>query len=422
MKAVIEAENISKCYRLGEIGSGLLSQDFERWLNRWRNKSDNWISVDETKRQFAGRKNEVIWSLNNISFQITKGEAIGIIGANGAGKSTLLKILSKVTLPTSGQIKGEGKVASLLEVGTGFHPELTGRDNIFLNGALLGMTKREIKRHFDEIVAFSGVEKYIDTPVKRYSSGMYVRLAFAVAAHLTPDILIIDEVLAVGDADFQKKCLGKMNEVTSREGRTIIFVSHNMQAISNLCSRAIWLDNGKIQANGPVRAVVNSYLGKFHNNQWKQRFQNHQEAPGNESIKVLSVELIPKLTDPLAPIDIRTELEVSFTFYNTIHNLSLAIELVLFDLSGDCIFDIPSGSSIYNEGMFTGHCLIPGNFLNDGSYFFSIYFAKDTSIPLFTFEHCITFDVADFRENTSWYEKWWGHVRPNFPLEIIESK
>src|SRR5580658_1240091 len=256
-KVVISAENVSKAYRLGQIGGGTLREDFARWWAKALHKPDPYLKIGEEHR--ARRMGEQFWALDDVSFEVKQGEALGIIGRNGAGRSTLLKILSQVTTPTSGNIKIMGRIASLLEVGTGFHPELTGRENIFLNGAILGMTKAEIRKKFDEIVAFSGVEEFITTPVKRYSSGMYVRLAFAVAAHLEPEILIVDEVLAVGDVEFQKKCLGKMDEV-ARGGRTVLFVSHNIRAVTALCTRGLLLRDGTVMMSGTPADVVGSYI------------------------------------------------------------------------------------------------------------------------------------------------------------------
>ncbi len=241
----IKAENLGKAYQLGQIGTGTISRDLERWYARMRGKEDPYLRIGEANDRSTKGESDIVWSLRDLNFEIEQGDAVGIIGRNGAGKSTLLKILSKVTAPTTGKISGHGRIASLLEVGTGFHPELSGRENIFLNGAILGMRKKEIQRKFDEIVDFAGIERYIDTPVKRYSSGMYVRLAFAVAAHLESEILIVDEVLAVGDAEFQKKCLGKMGDVSKGEGRTVLFVSHNMQSINRLCNKSLLLQNGK---------------------------------------------------------------------------------------------------------------------------------------------------------------------------------
>ena len=256
----LKAENISKQYRLGQVGSGTISHDLNRMWYKMRGKEDPYLKIGETNDRSQKGSSEYVWSLKDINFEIEKGDAVGIIGRNGAGKSTLLKLLSKVTKPTTGTIYTQGRIASLLEVGTGFHPEMTGRENVYLNGAILGMTRKEIKRKFDEIVDFSGVERYIDTPVKRYSSGMYVRLAFAVAAHLESEILIIDEVLAVGDAEFQKKCLGKMGDVTKGEGRTVLFVSHNMAAVSTLCNTGIYLKNGNLVSSGEIQNVISNYL------------------------------------------------------------------------------------------------------------------------------------------------------------------
>lgn len=256
----IKAEEIGKLYRLGQIGTGTISHDLNRWFARVRGKEDPFAKIGEVNDRTKKGSSDYVWALKEVSFEIKKGEALGIIGRNGAGKSTLLKLLSKVTKPTTGLIKIDGRIASLLEVGTGFHPEMTGRENIYLNGAILGMTKKEIKRKFDEIVDFSGVERYVDTPVKRYSSGMYVRLAFAVAAHLESEILIVDEVLAVGDAEFQKKCLGKMGEVSKGEGRTVLFVSHNMGAIQTLCSTALLLTQGQLVSYASTERVVKQYL------------------------------------------------------------------------------------------------------------------------------------------------------------------
>jgi len=260
MSTVIRVENLSKQYRLGDVGTGTLSHDLKRWWYQVRGKEDPYLRIGETNDRSTKGGSDYVWALKDINFEVKAGEVLGIIGRNGAGKSTLLKILSKTTKPTTGSIKVKGRIASLLEVGTGFHPELTGRENIYLNGAILGMTRREIHSKFEEIVDFSGVERYIDTPVKRYSSGMYVRLAFAVAAHLEPEILIVDEVLAVGDAEFQKKCLGKMKDVSVNEGRTVLFVSHQLGLIQNLCSKCILLEKASIKKQGNTIDILNYYL------------------------------------------------------------------------------------------------------------------------------------------------------------------
>jgi lipopolysaccharide transport system ATP-binding protein len=257
---ILQVENISKMYRLGQLGTGTISHDLNRWWHSLRGKEDPYARVGQVndRTQEGG---EYIWSLKDINFNVKAGEVLGIIGKNGAGKSTLLKILSQVTTPTTGTVKVRGRIASLLEVGTGFHQELTGRENIFLNGAILGMSKAEIKSKLEEIVEFSGVAKFLDTPVKRYSSGMTVRLGFAVAAHLEPEILVVDEVLAVGDAEFQNKCIGKMKDVSTRQGRTVLFVSHNMSSIKELCTRALLLDKGRIEKTGSVPEVIGHYQG-----------------------------------------------------------------------------------------------------------------------------------------------------------------
>lgn len=280
-------ENLSKQYRLGDVGTGTLSHDLKRWWYAVRGKEDPFAKVGETNDRTQKGNSEYVWALKDINLQINQGDAVGIIGRNGAGKSTLLKLLSKTTAPTSGSIKVKGRIASLLEVGTGFHPELSGRDNIYLNGAILGMRKREIDRKLDEIVDFAGIERYLDTPVKRYSSGMYVRLAFAVAAHLDSDILIVDEVLAVGDAEFQKKCLGKMGEVSQGQGRTVLFVSHNMEAIATLCQSLIILKHGNKDFDGHVDKGIPYYLNgvrstdpfvdfSLSRNQYFERFGHNQ--------------------------------------------------------------------------------------------------------------------------------------------------
>lgn len=260
MTVAIKVENLSKAYQLGEISTGTISRDIERWFARIRGREDPFLKIGEANDRTVKGTSNVVWSLKDINLEIQQGDAVGIIGRNGAGKSTLLKILSRVTTPTTGTIKAKGKIASLLEVGTGFHPELTGRENIYLNGAILGMRKKEIDRKLDRIVDFSGVERYIETPVKRYSSGMYVRLAFAVAAHLESEILIVDEVLAVGDAEFQKKCMGKMKEIGVEEGRTVLFVSHNMGMINQLCNSAVLLEYGKVVNSGRPDVILDEYI------------------------------------------------------------------------------------------------------------------------------------------------------------------
>jgi lipopolysaccharide transport system ATP-binding protein len=280
------------------------------------------------------------------------------------------------------------------------------------------MNKAEIQQKFDEIVAFSGIEKFLDTPIKRYSSGMYVRLAFSVVAHLEPDILIVDEVLAVGDTDFQKKCLGKMREVSQKDGRTILFVSHSMQAVNNLCNKAMWLQKGHLNEIGDSSTVVNKYLASVQKLNAKQNWDNMEDAPGNDFIRFKNVELIPQIIKPGDPIDIRTPLTVKFKFWNFTDNISLSVGLHLFSYSGECIFDIPSASKYFDKGLIEGECSIPGNFLNDGSYFISLIVVKDTSVQLYYFEDCMSFDMEDYRGDIKWFGKWMGAVRPSFPFRV----
>ena len=292
----IKAENISKQYRLGEVGTGTLSHDLNRFWYKIRGKEDPYLKIGEANDRTAKGDSEYVWSLREINFEIEQGDAVGIIGRNGAGKSTLLKLLSKVTKPTTGSFKVNGRIASLLEVGTGFNPEMTGRENIFLNGAILGMRRDEIKRKFDEIVAFSGVERYIDTPVKRYSSGMYVRLAFAVAAHLESEILIVDEVLAVGDAEFQKKCLGKMGEVSKGEGRTVLFVSHNMAAVKALCNKGIVLDRGGVIFTGESQPAIDYYLAN-NMKMMDHSLEHRTDRLGSGGLKVVGIDYLNQKGD-----------------------------------------------------------------------------------------------------------------------------
>lgn len=405
-KGMLKIEGIAKSYRKGTGGSGRLREDFRQW---WHGKNMNGDSSTS----------QLIWALKDVNFEVEEGDVLGIVGNNGAGKSTLLKIISRITQPTQGIVKGNGRIASLLEVGTGFHGELTGRENIFLNGHILGMKKEEINQQFDEIVHFSGIETFIDTPVKRYSSGMYMRLAFAVAAHLNPEILIVDEVLAVGDADFQKKCIGKMKEVSTQKGRTILFVSHNMTALQNLCNKAIAMDQGRLVNEGDPATVIASYLKADKHSRLFQHYETDKAAPGNDYIKIKTVALKPGYLSGDKVIDIRTPLHFEIDFHRTTPiNGTLTVGIHLFTDRGDFIFDVCS-DPIPDDGEFVkARCTIPGNFLNDGAYFLSVVFVKDTTTRLFYYENCISFEVEDYRANTAWYGKWAGLVRPSFPVII----
>lgn len=406
MKA-ISIENISKKY--------ILSHKKKKYQNLKESVSGFFGELFTSKDEEETK--EVFWALKNVSFDIEQGDRIGIVGSNGAGKSTLLKILSRITEPTSGQVKVNGRMASLLEVGTGFHPDLTGRENIFLNGAILGMKQQEIKRQFDEIVSFAGIEKFLDTPVKRYSSGMYVRLGFAIAAHLEPEILIVDEVLAVGDSEFQKKCLGKMKDVSS-SGRTILFVSHNATAIQGLCNKAAFLQNGSLVKYGEVGEVLHDYMTSISKFQLQQNWETPDNAPGNDQVRIKNIEVVPEFINGSKNIDVRTPLKVNIEFWNMLESAHLNLSMFLYNMTGECVFNVGSQAKTFSKGLIKGMLEIPANFLNDGSYYISVMIVKDTADPVYFMEDAISFDVADWREGTNWYGKWPGAVRPiNIPVK-----
>ena len=306
----------------------------------------------------------------------------------------------------------------MLEVGTGFHPELTGRENIFLNGAILGMRQHEIKKHFDDIIEFAGIEKFLDTPVKRYSSGMYVRLGFAIAAHLEPEILIIDEVLAVGDAEFQRKCLGKMRDV-SDSGRTILFVSHNLTAVQGLCNKAIFMQKGQMLEMGETGHVITNYMSKINKTGLVREWDNPTTAPGNDQVRFRRIAIEPEFLPNQSRIDVRTPLRLEFEFWNMLERANLNLSLHFNSMTGETIFNV--GSPVIEDaapGIVRGVCEIPGNFLNDGTYTISVMIVKDTSTVLYHLPESIIFEIEDFRENVSWYGKWPGAVRPYFPFRI----
>jgi lipopolysaccharide transport system ATP-binding protein len=417
--AVIKVENLSKQYRLGSVGTGSFAHDLNRGWYRIRGKEDPYINIGEINDRTVKTAGEYVWALKDINFEVNQGDVVGIIGRNGAGKSTLLKILSRTTSPTKGSIKIKGRIASLLEVGTGFHPELSGRENIFLNGAILGMSRQEIKRKFDEIVDFAGVERYIDTPVKRYSSGMYVRLAFGVAAHLEPEILIIDEVLAVGDAEFQKKALGKMKDVSERDGRTVLFVSHNMKAIKNLCNSTIYMSQGTIKKIGPTEEIINYYLSE--NNRdigLAQIYSSAAEAPGNEFVKIKRIEVCPVKKNPSDPITIHTALNIELEFWNYVTDKEINLSLVLNTLMDECVFSVATEAKTLSKGLHSAVCEVPGNLLNDGSYKISMMLVGEKSYSLFYFEDAVTFEVSENRNASGWHGNWIGMVRPNLLFTI----
>jgi lipopolysaccharide transport system ATP-binding protein len=411
---VIKAENLGKKYVIGhqaQNGRYLALRDVlvHNAKSLW-NKTKDLVSG---KPIIQGDTMEEVWALKDVSFDVKSGDAVGIIGRNGAGKSTLLKILSRITEPSTGRVRIKGRVASLLEVGTGFHPELSGRENIYLNGTILGMTRTEIRQKFDEIIAFAEIDKYLDTPVKRYSSGMYVRLAFAVAAHLEPEILVVDEVLAVGDAQFQKKCLGKIGDV-AKAGRTVLFVSHNMTAIKSLCNRAILLKKGQIANEGEAYQVVSNYLQESTLSLMKQMWEEPTNAPGNDKVRLHCAMVIPLNEQTSAPITTETPLKLTFEFWNNLPDMALNLSVVLYNLEGVCIFNTSSQAKSYPRGLVYGSFVIPGNFLNNDTYTVRLLIVKDTSVALIDIYNLLTFEVQDIERRGQWYGKWIGAVRPHF--------
>jgi len=389
----IRVENLSKAYQLGDYGTGTLSRDIERWWALMRGKDDPFLMIGETNDRTAKGGSDIVWSLKDINFEIKEGDAVGIIGRNGAGKSTLLKVLSRVTAPTTGNIKVKGRIASLLEVGTGFHPELTGSENIYLNGAIMGMSKREIKRKFDEIVDFAGVERYVDTPVKRYSSGMYVRLAFAVAAHLESEILVVDEVLAVGDAEFQKKCLGKMNDVSKGEGRTVLFVSHNMDAIKSLCSNTIILNMGQVDFVGGVNQGLT-----FYKNLQKRTISEilTREKNDHNDVYINNINFKSKNNDILYFGD-SIDIELEIFSKTEIRNLECSFHILDDDDTvvtyGWYTTSLELKELVGKKGSFVINISIPSLRLYKGEYYFRINLSDprgkivyETITELFPFE------------------------------------
>lgn len=377
----LKMDGVSKRYRLGQVGTGTLSHDLNRWWAKLTGKVDPFATVGaENDTEKYG--DDYVWALKDIDFEVAQGEIVGIIGRNGAGKSTLLKLLSRVTGPTKGEININGRIASLLEVGTGFHPELTGRENIYLNGAILGMSKKEITARFDEIVEFSGCAKYIDTPVKRYSSGMHVRLAFAVAAHLEPDILIVDEVLAVGDAEFQSRCLGKMQDVSESSGRTVLFVSHNMAAVKRLCPRSILLNKGSIVLAGRTAVVIDNYLDSGTSAERLVRWDG-KDRPATEELVLHGIALIDEKgrTDSLLATGSAMRIVIEYSLLKTIKNLRVTATIRSIDgtdvfSTSDYLFQPKNG--IRSVGDYESVCYIPGNLMTTGGYVATI----DFEVPL----------------------------------------
>ena len=416
MSTVIKVENLSKQYRLGLVGTGTFKEDTKRFWAKIRGKEDPYSTLGEENDRTQKGTSDFVWSLRDINFEVQQGDVLGIIGKNGAGKSTLLKILSKVTTPTAGSVKAKGRIASLLEVGTGFHPELTGRENIFLNGAILGMRKHEITRKLDEIIAFAGVERYIDTPVKRYSSGMYVRLAFAVAAHLESEILIVDEVLAVGDADFQKKCLGKMGDISKSQGRTILFVSHNMPSMSTLCSRGILLENGRITLDSSVSDCISGYFGGSTKPNFIENIKlNYANIFELNSMKIYNSESFDtnQITDNKEII-----FESTFTI-NEIEPSRLHLTFHLINENGDALFSFSHKDVTLKKDKNTLQFIFPPLFFQSGTFYLHFFLIEDKTKALIIEKDIFSFQVIDgSRELGVYLGREPGFIRPTFKSTI----
>ncbi|SDS69519.1 lipopolysaccharide transport system ATP-binding protein [Formosa sp. Hel1_31_208] len=418
---ILKASHISKQYRLGLVGTGTMSDDLKRWWHRLRGKDDPFLQVGDVNDRSTKATSNYVWALQDINFEVKRGEVLGIIGKNGAGKSTLLKILSRVTGPTTGEIKTRGRIASLLEVGTGFHPELTGRENIYLNGAILGMTKTEIRAKEEEIIEFSGCERYVDTPVKRYSSGMRVRLAFAVAAFLEPDILVIDEVLAVGDAEFQKKAVGKMQDISKGEGRTVLFVSHNMAAVKSLCTRAIVLEHGKVVFEGNQDDAVEFYLNSNYQKGSSQKsyyFDKNEFEDVTFSIKHIGIHGFSK--DYESPINRKDSVIISIDIEKS-ENDKIVIVYIFKDSSGQKIFVTNSnldGQNIAYIGSKKIIMRIPSLFFNEGVFAIDIMITDGKKL-LFNSNDVLKFVILEEEKVLGeWMGKSPGFLKPRFSWEF----
>lgn len=419
---ILKAENISKQYRLGQVGTGTLSHDINRWWHKIRGKENPYLKIGEINDRSTKGSSDYVWALQDINFEVERGEVLGIIGKNGAGKSTLLKILSKVTAPTTGSIKSRGRIASLLEVGTGFNGEMTGRENIFLNGAILGMTKKEISSKLEEIIEFSGCERYIDTPVKRYSSGMTVRLAFAVAAFLEPEILVIDEVLAVGDAEFQKKAIGKMQDISKGEGRTVLFVSHNMAAVKSLCTRGIVLEHGKVVFEGKIDDSIQKYLENENSTAHRIWGTNSANIPKGDFIELIEVKVLNKENNVSINHSIIDDVMIEFTYRILCEGQFFTHGFNLFNVENVHILSShDKKSSTLNlalkKGIYKKTVIIPGNLLSGGSYSCSFAIMRYNPFHIEFHEMDIVgFNIIDeFGDNTvrgSYSGNYPGLVRP----------
>ncbi len=414
----IHINNVSKQYRLGEVGTGTLSHDLNRFWHRIRGKEDPYAIVGDINQLSASGENDYVWALRHINLEIAEGDVVGIIGKNGAGKSTLLKILSKVTGPTTGEIRVNGRIGALLEVGTGMHPELTGRENIYLNGTILGMRKREINKKIDEIIEFAGIAKHVDTPLKRYSSGMRVRLGFAVAAFLEPEILIVDEVLAVGDAEFQRRAIGKMREVSQGEGRTVLFVSHNMNAVKNLCNRGVLLQHGEVRATGTANEIVDMYLNNAgEGDQSSVKLSEQNAADFTTSAITLNAARIH--SGNLFSISFDTELVVDYTVHEALKDFNLSVVILTED-------DIPVFNSISNvfdvePGKYQSTMTIPENLLNNKTYKVRLLFVSRNR-PILDLDNLLFWEATETEpRKISWYGDQIGVIRPDLKWKTIKD-
>lgn len=390
---ILKAENISKQYRLGQVGTGTLSHDLNRWWHQIRGKEDPYLKIGDTNDRSTKGESDYVWALQDINFEVERGEVLGIIGKNGAGKSTLLKILSKVTAPTTGSIKCRGRIASLLEVGTGFNGEMTGRENIFLNGAILGMTKKEIASKLDEIIEFSGCERYIDTPVKRYSSGMTVRLAFAVAAFLEPEILVIDEVLAVGDAEFQKKAIGKMQDISKQGGRTVLFVSHNMAAVKQLCTKAIVLEYGAVVFEGNTNDGIDYYL---QSNQY-DGYNGHYVNEAVEESGFVSLALVDKDNEIRTEFGFDELIKIIIKVQVVEQHLNAHLSFKVVDKNERIIFtsEIKVASFVKGAGLYELEVKLPEKFLVPNKFSLTFAIHNPNVILIDYLVDCLSFEIIE---------------------------
>lgn len=419
----IEFDHIGKQYRLGLVSTGTFSQDLNRWWTmNIRHKEDPNLKIGEANDRSKKGESNYVWALKDINFSVEQGDVVGIIGKNGAGKSTLLKLLSRVTTPTVGEIRARGRIASLLEVGTGFHPEMTGRENIYMNGAIMGMTKAEITRKLDEIVDFSGCERYIDTPVKRYSSGMTVRLGFAIAAHLEPEILVVDEVLAVGDAEFQKKAIGKMQDVSKGEGRTVLFVSHNMMAVKSFCKKGILLENGTLKEVGEVDDIVAHYL---RGDNAIENFKKWDIAQvKKDGFELIEIGIRKKGADYCETMRVDHELELKVKYRITKPYEQLHLTFHMKNEQGQKMFSLSGGNQIglkHDVGEYEQTCYFPANFFNWGNYSLDLYVVKDRRVAFLIDNDTVSFALSNKEAILgSWMGKEPGDITPCFTF--VEDK